>query len=166
MHSPRRGGREGEEEAKGDRYGGWRRRWEEEGREKRSERGSALETRIVFKYTRPGHSRPCLSLLCRANPSMATVWWGFRRPTIHSTPLSRFLVEGHFFAFFSTPPPRPRRSMRDRFLSRAPPTLIPSLYEPRTVHPLHLFIALFYVEHTFFLIRFFVIIIISINHIW
>ena len=94
---------------KGDRYESWAARGgRKEGRKEgrvREKRSSALETRIVFKYTRPGHSRPCLSLLCRANPSTATVWWGFRRPTndpFHSS-LSRFLVEAHFFAFFFPP---------------------------------------------------------------
>lgn len=41
--------------------------------------------------------------------------------------------------------------MRDRFPSRAPPTLIPSSYERRTVDPLHLFIALLHVGDIFFL---------------
>lgn len=41
--------------------------------------------------------------------------------------------------------------MRDRFPSRAPPTLILSSYERRTVDPLHLFIALLHVGDIFFL---------------
>lgn len=90
-------------------------------------RGSALETRVSCSNTRvPGRftfvSRYCVARTLRD----CIARWGFSRPhePFHAR-ASPFLVKGHFFVFLPTSSSFPRRSMRDRFLSRAR-TLMPS----------------------------------------